>query len=452
MKTIFLFIRNAILMSDLLRTDYIKYLSQKYRVVVFTPFLGEEEARMGNYFASTNVIYKKWNGKNVKTLAKFKFLRTACMRELNFVSSIDIFYSSDRFLKDKRARLARFLSGPLAPLMTNDFFTKLESFFVRVPPEFKQYCETYKPSLVITATPGIQLYEAEAIILAKKMGLKTLATNFSWDNLMSFKSSRLRRPDYLFCWNDIIRESALKIHGFNPARVFVAGSMRFDRYFKESDVLPGREEFLRGKNLDPRHPTVLFATASKNLNFNLTILRDLLALRSAGEIPYSNILLRLHPIDDPKTYKEFKKEPDFCIEEAGRKITTPTGGEVVEMRREDFVNLKATLAHTEINVNFKSTISLESFLLGKPVINYLDLTQPLLNKIYYDEHSYYRPIVKEGAVRISKNKDDLKAMINDYLADPSLDEAARERVAKKYIPFRDGLSFKRNVDLIEKII
>ena len=455
MKTIFLFVRSLILTPDLLHTDYLKYLSQRYHVVVFNPFLDDERARKESYFSSPNVSYRIWNLKNRRVLAAFKFLRTACIRQLDFVSSVKIFYGSGAFLKDKRARLLRFLSSPLKKWMAMDFFTSLESFFIKIPPEFMNYCRVYKPSLIITATPGIQLFEAEAILLAKKLGIPTLATNFSWDNLMSFKAVRVRQPDFLFVWNDVMKKTAVDVHRFDPDKVFVTGIMRFDRYFNDQINLPTREEFLSAKGLNPKYKTILFATASRNFSYNLELIRDIIDWRASGRIPYSNLLIRLHPVDRYSVYGEFFRIPDVFVEPASREAVNyspESKHKLFEMDNADFANLKATLAYTDLNINFKSTITLESLIFDKPVINYTDPTQPLLNQIYFNEHSYYHPIVKHGAVRISSNKDELANLINEYFSNPKLDHENRRKVVDMYLPFRDSKSYKRNVDMLEEII
>lgn len=455
MKTVFLFVRSLILTPDFLHTDYLEYLIRRYRVVVFNPFLDNERARKENYFSSPNISYRIWNLKNRRVLAVFKFLRTACVRQLDFVSSVKIFYGSGAFLKDKRARLLRFLSRPLKKWMTMDFFTALESFFVTMPPEFADYCRAHQPVLIITATPGIQLFEAEVILLSKKLGIPTLATNFSWDNLMSFKAVRVRRPDFLFVWNEVMKKTAIDVHGFNPAKVFVTGIMRFDRYFSRKHDLPTREEFLLAKSLDPKYKTILFATASRNFSYNLELIRDIINLRNCGHIPYSNLLIRLHPIDEYSAYQEFFEIPHVFVEPAARKAVNyspASRDKLFEMDNADFINLKATLVYTDLNINFKSTITLESLIFDKPVINYTDPTQPLLNQIYFNEHSYYNPIVKHGAVRISNNKDELANLINEYFSNPKLDHENRRKVVDMYLPFRDSESYKRNVDMLEEII
>ncbi len=279
MKTVFLFLKNPLFISDLLRTDYIQYLSRKYRVVVFTSAISESSGG-SRYFSGPNVEYAPWRLQSPKLSAAFKRLRGAALHELNHLTGVSVYYESQAFLADKRARLLRALSYPFAPLLTINVLTKLETILTGASPAFDSYVARYRPALVMTATPGIQVFDAEAIILAKKAGIPTLATNFSWDNLTGFKAVRIRKPDFLFVWNDLVRDAAVSIHKFDPARVFVTGSARFDRYFVSKGALPSRESFIRSKGLDPFKKTILFATVGNKHPFEIDFIRMLLQARA----------------------------------------------------------------------------------------------------------------------------------------------------------------------------
>ena len=305
----------------------------------------------------------------------------------------------------------------------------------------------------MTATPGIQVFDAEAIILAKKFKIPTLATNFSWDNLTAFKAVRVRKPDYLFVWNEIISEATATIHHFLPEQVYITGSVRFDKYFDDSHPIIDRDKFLRSKNLDPNKKTILFATvASGNCPYQFTVLQEILKARRTGQLPPVNVLVRLHPFDRMENYRNLQSEPDFHLEKAGREVKIQSGDTRIEMDQADFINLKSTLAHTDININYKSTISLESFIFDKPVINFIDPTAPFQNRYYYEKGSYYYPLVKENAVKVAVDNAELIDFIKIYLADSKIGSASRQKISNDFFAFQDGLSYKRNVDFLEFVI
>ncbi len=435
-KSVFLFLKNALFIADLLKTNYIKELADKYQVVVFS---NVDDLEMDNRLKALGVERVVWKLQNSRLFMITKFLRTACMHEFDKVSSLQFYYGSPAFQNDKRAKLLRFLSWPLAPLMTVNFFTAIERFFLRRSKLFDEYCEKYNPALIMTATPGVQVYDAEAILYGKKKGIPTLATNLSWDNLTSFKCVRSRKPDYLFVWNQVLKDAAMEIHNFPADKIFITGSMRFDRYFDGSHPLPGREDFLKSKNLNPTYPTILFASGGRAPH-QPKVLAKIVAARNENKIPYVNFLVRPHPFDDPEFYRPLASEKDLWIERLFQPIEN------------SFLNLKASLAHTEINVNHKSTISLESFIFDKPVINFMDPGATFQNKHYFDKSSYYYPLIKEGSIFLAKDDNELIVGINEYLKNPKKDSAARQRVADNFYAFRDGLSYKRSVELLSKII
>lgn len=445
MKTVFLFLKNPLFVADLLKTNYIKYISEKYRVVVFSAL---NDPDIDKRLADLGVERLIWKTQNSRLFAITKFLRTACIHEFDGVSSLQFYYGSPAFQNDKRARLLRLLSWPFAPILTNKFFTALELFFMRRSAALNEYVKKYQPALFITATPGVQVFDAEAVLYGKKLGIPTLATNISWDNLTSFKCVRIRKPDHLFVWNEVLKEAAVKTHKFRPEQILVTGSMRFDKYFDDSHPIPAREEFLAVKRLNPAHRTILFASGGRAPH-QPSVFKKILEMRKTNKIPYVNFLVRPHPLDNPEWYREFLGEPDIFVERLSepKKRFFPD-----DSAKESFVNLKATLAYTDININHKSTISLESFIYDKPVINFLDPAAKFQNKHYYDPSSYYYPLIREGSARLVQNDEEMLTAINEYLADPKKDSANRRRVADQFYAFRDGKSYQRNVDFIEKII
>src|SRR3989344_1427066 len=260
MRTLFLVIPNFVFSSDLLRTEYIKYLPEKYRVVVFSPIFKLNPP--GGYYQSPNIIYIPWEAEHPKLWLLFnKTLRLALIREFDNLEYHKLREKTQLNMNWQR-KLLKFFAGLLPrPLTRADFFTRLENILLPNSPAFLKYIKEYKPSLVITATPGFNSVEAEAILLAKRSGIKTLATNFSWDNLFN-TAKQIRKPDYLIAWNDaLVKKAAMEIHGYPEDHVFVSGVMRFDDHFTgRARNAAERKGFLEEKGLDPKLKTILYTT------------------------------------------------------------------------------------------------------------------------------------------------------------------------------------------------
>ncbi len=198
MKTLFLFIPHYVFSSDLLHTEYIKYLAEKYKVVVFGPVFSANS--VDHYYQSPNVEYIPWNSQRPNFWLFFtKTLRISLIREFDDLE----YFKLRRKLKinlNWQRQLLRNIGWFLPKfLLTTNFFTKLEYWLTPNSKIFQNYVKKYNPALVLTCTPGFNSLEAEAIILAKKNGLKTVSINSSWDNFTS-NSTQMRKTDYIVCW------------------------------------------------------------------------------------------------------------------------------------------------------------------------------------------------------------------------------------------------------------
>lgn len=436
MKTVFLFIYHRGCISDLLRGDYLKYLSSKYRVIVFLTDAGN------TYPVLVNVTYIQFP----LQLGKFwyifdSYLRPYLIRRFDYLPGVQfryaIYQGTDR-LKNFLRRIALMLPRNFfAPR----FFLALERIFVPDFKLFKFFFKNYRPSLVVTATPGLSFMEAWAILGAKKTGLPSVAINFSWDNLITYPRS-VRPPDYLICWNEIIKKEALDLHGYRPENVFVSGILRYDHFFKEGD-LGTREEFLISKNLDPGQKTILVATSTDpDPDLYKRIIRLLQKLKV-------NILVRIHPLERLTDYQEFESNKNVRVELAGtvRQDDSKKGWQV-EMGEEDRVNVKKIFKFCDLNINRSSTISLDSLIFDMPVIN-LDFGTSQVPIVTFP---HYWPLIEAGAVRLAHNEEELIKFAMMYLDDSSVDSRERQKIVAKLVPFRDGLAYKRNVDFLAEII
>ncbi len=449
MQTIFLFIPQYVYASDLLRTRrFLEALGGRFRVFVFAPPVllsgGEPYARV------QNVEYIAWPLQRPKFWILFgKFLRFSLIRTYDFEPVVQ--RRRAKGMGDWRRSVLRALShGVPRRWMTNDFFTSLETALYPRSREFEALVARYRPLLVATPTPGFTHYCAEALILAKKAGLPTVAVDFSWDNLHN-GGVHFRRPDYLIVWNENIKQVAVAEYGMRVDHVFVSGIIRFDHYSRAVDGEMERDVFLRSKGLDPREKTVLLTTVTAgNYTEEPRVLADLIAARERGVFPgYPNIFVRMHPKEYVRTFEPFMRGSirNFHIERGG----TPRPAvlrSTIELTMRDLVNLKDTLRHADVVVNYASTMTLEAFVFDRPVVN---IGYPKEFSCAYT-FRHYKPIVDADAVRLAGSFEELCAHIRAYLADPSLDRAERARVRERFVPWGDGLSYARTTSAIEEMV
>ncbi len=451
MKTLFLVIPHYIFSSDLLHTEYIKYLSEKYKVVVIGPVF--KTVLENDYYHSPNIIYKTWDTKYRNFWLRFnKTLRICLVTEFNHLDYHKLRAYTGINLTWKRKALMALAKLFPKKLFSADNFTKVESLLLPDDNELKKLISEYQPDLMITSTPGFSEVEAEIIILAKRNGLKTVAVNFSWDNLFN-TSKQIRKTDYLVTWNEIVKRAAIDIHNYPAEKVFVSGVMRFDHHFKNGFGKKDENErfkFLTSKNLDPNLRTILFTTVPPQIYpFQAAFVKELMELREKNILGENfNILVRLHPRDNLKNYESLKNIENLYIELAGQEQAKQEGHlNQIEMDERDLDNLKKTLLYSDLAVNFRSSITLETCLYDIPTINLA-----YNNYALYYQMDHYIPILKSGAVKLVKTPDEFIETAKSYLNNPQLDSEKRKEVALEYVPFQDGLAYKRNVDFLEEII
>lgn len=440
MKTIFLFIPNYVYSSDLLRTKFISELAERFRIIAFVAMDSKP------YVVHENITYVPWSLQFPSFWTFWgKTIRVPLIRMFDHEPLIQRNYQLS-FGHWKRKLLRRIAFLFPAHFWNPDFITKLEARCIPASQKFEELVGTYKPSLVVTPTPGFTEIDAEAIVLSKKHGIPTVAMDFSWDNLTS-NCKHLRKTDYLITWTERMRKQAITIHGWRPDQVSVSGVMRFDHYFRSETGEKSRESFLKGKGLDPREKTILITTVTRgNYKDEPAIIRELLKVRDAGKFPgRPNIFVRIHPKEDNyQEYKDFEQYPHVRVERGGHEMTQNLGSRI-ELDESDLANLKATLRYSDVVVNYASTITLEAFAFDKPVVN-IGFPPYYMNAYSF---SHYKPVVEMGAVRIAKSMEAVLDEVGSYLRDPSRDRAERKRAVEEFIGFRDGKSYERVVEQID---
>ncbi len=442
MKTLFLFVPNYVYSGDLLRTPFIGALKERFRVFVLLPMASD------SYPQHPDVTYVPWK-LNFPAFWNFwgKTVRVPLIRMFDHEPLVQRNYQLS-FGHWKRKLLRRAASLFPRYFWNPDFISRLEARFLPPCPRFRDLLKQHRPVLVVTPTPGFTDLDAEAILLARRDGIPTVAMDFSWDNLTS-NCKHLRRTVYLIAWTEAMKRQAVALHGYPPERVSVSGIMRFDHYFRETQGEKSREEFLRQKGLDPRRKTILITTVTRgNYKDEPEIIRQLLAEREKGMFgEFVNFFIRLHPKEDNiEDYREFKNLPQVRVERAGTE-QPKVSGQRIELNETDLVNLKDTLRYADAVVNYASTITLEACVFDKPVVN-IGFPPYYMNAYSF---THYKPVVELGAVRIAKSFNELVREVKTYLLDPSRDRENRAAAVREFIGFTDGKSYERVMKCIEKI-
>lgn len=260
----------------------------------------------------------------------------------------------------------------------------------------------------------------------------------SRDNLAS-KIQHLPDADAYFVWSEVARDFLLKLYPeVSPERVFVTGSPQFDRHLNP-DFHLSREEFFQTIGLDPARPLIVYTTATPNLipheieivQFLADTVRDKKLHRDG--VP-AQLLVRGHPrgfgSSHPLLHKTYPGVSVFPPPGPAPYQSEEHESQVVRLILEDEPLHLATLAYQDVQVNVSGTMTVDSAILDKPIVNiYFDLPAgiaPGLSVRRFYQRSDYKPLLKTGGLRLAHNPEEGIALINRYLAEPSLDAAGRK--------------------------
>lgn len=307
-----------------------------------------------------------------------------------------------------------------------------------------------RPAMVVTSSAGFHTAEVPLIYSAMRAGIPQMGVDIGWDNLVS-KYHTVMPVDYLAVWNDDMRQQAIRYHGFTPQRIHVVGAAQFDHYFDRSQV-PSAAAFLARTGLQQGRAVITLATAPKSMYPSTPWIIDFLA--SAVEHDTlgrpCQLLVRVHPRDDLSAYDRFGERRHVRIEKPFARLHGTDGTPVADQysaSREDQLHLAATLAWSDVLVNFASTTTVEACAMDTPVVNIgfdraADLPMPLSIRRYF-QFEHYQPVLETGAARVAYSPDSLLESLHRYVTDRSADAACRRALADRVCRFRDAQSGRR---------
>ena len=156
-------------------------------------------------------------------------------------------------------------------------------------------CIKINPDLVIFPMQDSHILSFDLIRLSKKS--KSLALIDNWDNLSS-RGTYSIKPDYISVWGKQTKKHAIKYHNYNSQKIFLAGTPRFEEYFK-----------LRNKKIKSTFPFryILFLESFGNYN-NTEFLDELDNIIKRNKIWKDlKIIYRPHPWQKKNNFSALMK-------------------------------------------------------------------------------------------------------------------------------------------------
>ena len=296
------------------------------------------------------------------------------------------------------------------------------------------------------------------VLAARRRGIPTATFIFSWDNLSS--KGRIAAPfDHYLVWSAVMRDELIRYYpDVAPARVHVVGTPQFDPYQDRSLLLP-RHEFFARIGADPSRPLICYSGGDTgNCPLDHHHVRLLLSMIRNGAIERQpQVVLRPSPADEGSRYDEVRRQfPELLYLPPAWIHSRPGDWAHVFPLPHDVATLVNLVAHSDLNVNFGSTMTLDFAQHDKPVVtpafdvgDTFAFGMPLYEFCLQFEH--YRPVAELGAARFARTPGQLARHINAYLADPSLDRNGRRKLVALHHDAQAGQSSARIVDVLRAL-
>jgi hypothetical protein len=237
----------------------------------------------------------------------------------------------------------------------------------------------------------------------------------------------------------------VRYHDADPRRIFVGGIPQYDTYF-----LPPREtrqEFFARIHADPAKRLIVYAPLGEVFTgCDWEWVDCMERLRREGKFgDGAELLVRFPPYGEADP-AQLARRPGLRYDCPGTRFSTKRLTEW-DMAGDDVAHLASTLAHMSVLVAHASSISVDAAVAGKPVINIaFDICRGSgranPQQMFY-RMTHYKNALATGGIRMTGSEDELVAAVREYLADPSRDGAARDRLRREQCMFTDGKSGER---------
>ena len=264
--------------NDLFNKSKFKNKIKKQKFLGFISY-NSYEINLFHKYLYKNFLLNKNNSKTIFFLTKLR------LKFKYYWEGESIFKSILMFLPRYYSFLKKNISYFYLKILKKNFFNssinlKLKSIFIKI-----------NPDLVIFPMQDSHILSFDLIRLSKKS--KSLALIDNWDNLSS-RGTYSIKPDYISVWGKQTKKHAIKYHSYNSQKIFLAGTPRFEEYFK-----------LRNKKIKSNFPFryILFLESFGNYN-NTEFLDELDNIIKRNKIWKDlKIIYRPHPWQKKNNFK-----------------------------------------------------------------------------------------------------------------------------------------------------
>lgn len=451
MKTIFISIFHGSAAKNVLRTDIFANLKAKpeIKIVLLFPSL-EKQEYYRREFSGPNIIFEilpKYQDSRLNSLfssIKFNLINTA---------TLDL---KRKMLLEMNGQKGKYLIKFIANrIFARKFFRRIISWldFNFTPDEnYRELFAKYQPDMVLL--PHL-FGETEISLLrqAKKRKIFSVGLINSWDKVTARSLIRLL-PDKMIVHNDIIKKEVIKHADMRAEDIEIVGIPHYDYYLNKPRR--GREEFFRKFNIDLHKKIIVFCPSGRAFsNSDNEIIKIIYQIVHNKLKDFNLQLLVRFPPNDVVEIEESLSKLEIVWQKPGVRFSAKRGVDW-DMSFADLEDLADTLYYAGLFICYTSSMSIDAAVFDKPVINIgFDIrpNDPLARRptqFYGMEH--YKNILRYGGIAIVKSPEELENWIKEYLNNPSLNSAGRQKIVLEQCWRLDGRAGERAADFLLKCL
>lgn len=319
------------------------------------------------------------------------------------------------------------------------------------PLSLKVFFDQYRPDLVFATSAMNDLFDVFVLAEARRRGVKSVAGIRGWDAL-SNNGFLLAHPDFFVVQSEYVAEAAQKYQFFPKERINVIGFPHYD-WYKKSELIKPRGEFLESLGIDPQKRVILFGANGQVSHEREQEFAEIFDdMVKTSKIP-SDLVLLYRPYSTYTKGLERLSSLRNVVVDRVRAVGLPTAGNP-EIDQQDIIHQINSLHHSEMLVTTSGTIILDAVALGKQVIVLtFDGKMKYLHRYpFYKVHNGlcldWAEVGKCAGFQKAGSPEEWARFMLEYLDDPSRDAQGRECIRERFIEPFDGKSTERLANVL----
>jgi hypothetical protein len=212
---------------------------------------------------------------------------------------------------------------------------------------------------------------APIIALANTQNIKTATVIFSWDNVP--KARLISRYNKYFVWSDLMKsELSFLYPEINKKCIEVVGTPQFEFYFDTKYII-SKKDFFENYGLDITKKTICFSANDSSSLYEQIYLKDICEIISSiDEVDRPQLIFRRSPVDKSNRFDtiiaQYKKL--ICVIDPDWKSDSDVEKSFVSLypRMNDIFLLVNTVKHSDLVINFGSTMAHDFAVYNKPCL------------------------------------------------------------------------------------